>query len=188
MCKSVRTILAVSLFALVWGGTIAQAGQIKVEMLYSSIAREFYLARPEGFAIVDLARGLVKVRLNDLPTDVGTGACQPIALTDYSTHPPTVGVAVRYVAWLLRVELIDGQYEITDGQALGAVKVQPDCDGTMEFRKGGDLTGFGFNLVAVTAEESYEQEDWVPEASHLSFSWRSANGMIVMWGALEHLP
>jgi hypothetical protein len=188
MRKSSITILAVSLFVLVCGGAMAQAGQVKVELITTSIVREFYLAQPEGFAYVDLARGLVKVRLRDLPTDTATGACQPISLTDYSTSPPTVGEAVGYVAWLLRVELIDGQYTITDGQDLGTIKVQPDCDGTLELRKGGDLTGYGFNLVAVTAEASYEHADWIPEASHLSFSWRGANGVIVMWGALEHLP
>ena len=189
-----RNLTAVGLaFAvLMASGGAAQATQV-VDLSSSPIVRE--VSNTSGSAYVDLKYGVVKIKAKNFPKDADTGLRLPSTLTDASTRPADVRDAGSYQAWLLRVEKVNGVYMIPDGLFLGSIKVAVNGTGALSFRSNTNLTGEGFNLVAVTAEEVGVAtkdigggHDWVGESAAQSFTWRGSNSVIILWGALAPLP
>jgi hypothetical protein len=159
---------------------------LRVDLVSSPIPLEMSVSW--GKAVVRLDRGVVIVRLGNLPENPDTGLPYGVTLTDSSTLPETLIEVHCYRAWLLRVDKVGDEHMTTDGIDLGLFRLMRSERGLVRFSGRTDLTDRGFNVLAVTAEESCEPQAWTPAELVMDFTSGGPNGMIVLWTPLEPLP
>ena len=181
-----RFVVALALL-LVGSGTAFANPLQRVDLFSSPIPLEMSVA--SGRAILNLERGIVNLHISNLPENPDTGAPAGATLSDSSTSPPTLMDAVCYRAWLMRVDIVDGDYFLTDGLDLGTMKLGKNEKGVLHFKAKTDLSGRGFNVIAVTAEADIASYGWAPGMMVEAFTVAgSSNGMIVLWAPLAPLP
>lgn len=171
---------------LLLNNTAAFADPVKVTLDSTASICEMGVA--EGFARLNLARGVVQIRIGNLPNNPITQDLLPLTLTECIPLPAMGQVAIGYEGWLLRVEASDGQFIVTDGMPLGALKVGAKF-GRLNFNEHQDLSVDGFNTVAVTAEAHTGAREWVPgNELWKAFRWsQSPNRVIVLWSMFAPL-
>lgn len=185
MKASFWTNLALST-ALMLTSSAAWAKPMKVELNSSTLIREVSVTW--GNAYLNLERGVVKVKVGSLPENPVTGDYEPVTLTDRTTRPATKKEAEGYKAWLLRVGSDEaGNMVIQEGFDLGIMHVGKNGSGFLKYDGGEDLSGQGFNMVAVTANENYEDAIWTPGCPMLdAMRWNhSPTGVIVLWNSFD---
>lgn len=173
--------------ALLLSSTAVLAKPFRVELDSSTLIRE--VSMTEGTAVVNLDKAVVNIVVRHLPENPLTGEYEGVELTDRSTRPATVKEAEGYAAWLLRVQFLNGKYIITDGYALGILEVGRNGTARLKYKGYEDLSSRGFNVIAVTAEEDYTVQHWIPGDEFIqAMRWDgSPNGVIVLWNAFSPL-
>jgi hypothetical protein len=170
--------------AILFTGSAAWAKPMKVELNSSTVIREVSMSW--GDAYLNLERGVVKVTVGNLPKNSVTGQYEPVTLTDRSTRPATAKVAEGYQAWLLRVEDAgEGNLMIMEGYDLGILDIGQKGRGFLKYDGHEDLSNHGFNVIAVTATENYDDARWAPECPLIdAMRWNhSPTGVIVLWNS-----
>jgi hypothetical protein len=160
--------------------TAAFAAPFKVTLDSTASVCEIGLA--EGWARLNLERGVVQIRVGELPRNPITHDLLPVTLTECTPLPSMDQVAVGYEGWLLRVETSDGRFVVVDGMPLGALKVGAKF-GHLNFNGHQDLSVHGFNTIAVMAETHPGARSWVPgNELWQAFRWsQSPNRVIMLW-------
>jgi hypothetical protein len=170
--------------ALLFTSSTAWANPMKVELNSSTIIRE--VSMTWGDAYLNLERGVVKVTVGNLPKNPLTGQYEPVTLTDRSTRPATMKEAEGYQVWLLRVEDAgDGNLVITEGYNLGILNIGKNGRGFLKYDGHENLSDHGFNVIAVTADDSYDDAGWSSQCPLIdAMRWgHSPAGVIVLWNS-----